>query len=70
MSSTKSRKRKASELNQYIWIVWRDCRIAGHVKAFSEREALIKSKEKFGERVFVERAPWTGVKEVSETTES
>lgn len=58
-------QRERAKLTQYLWIVWRDCRIAGHVKAYSEREALVKSKEKFGDRIFVERAAWNADQESS-----
>jgi hypothetical protein len=46
-------------MNHYVWIVWKDCRLAGYIKAYSEREAVLKSKEKFGERTFVERTIWS-----------
>lgn len=46
-------------MTHYVWMVWKDCRLAGYIKAYSEREALVKSKEKFGDRTFVERAAWT-----------
>lgn len=42
-------------MTHYVWMVWKDCRLAGYIKAYSEREALAKSKEKFGERLFIER---------------
>lgn len=44
-------------MNPYTWIVWKDCRLAGYVVAYSEYEALIKAKDKYGDRLFVERIP-------------
>jgi hypothetical protein len=49
-------------MNQYVWIVWKNCRMAGYIKAYAEREAVIKAKEKFGEYVFVERTTWSDEK--------
>jgi hypothetical protein len=40
---------------EYQWMVWKDCRLVGYVMAYSERDALIKAQNKYGERLFVER---------------
>ena len=42
-------------MNPYTWMVWKDCRLVGYVMAYSERDALIKAQDKYGERLFVER---------------
>ena len=41
----------------YVWSVWKRCRLVGYVKAYSEREALNRAKERFGSEFFVERNP-------------
>lgn len=40
---------------EYNWAVWKNCRLAGYVRAYSEIEALRKAKEKFGDNLFIER---------------
>ena len=40
---------------EYNWAVWKDCRLTGYIKAYSENDALKRAKEKFGENLFIER---------------
>lgn len=44
-------------MSPYTWMVWKDCRLVGYVTAYSERDAWIKAKDKYGDRLFVERYP-------------
>lgn len=46
---------------EYTWAVWKDCRLAGYIQAFSELEALKKASELYGSRVFVERTQYLSV---------
>jgi hypothetical protein len=39
----------------YTWVVMKDCRIAGYVKAHSEWDAMRIAQEQYGDRLFVER---------------
>lgn len=39
----------------YTWVVMKDCRIAGYVKAHSEWDATRIAQERYGDRLFVER---------------
>lgn len=40
---------------EYTWAVWKNCRLAGYVRSYSETEALRKAKEQFGDNLFIER---------------
>lgn len=40
---------------EYTWAVWKDCRLSGYVRAFSEMDALKRAQEKFGQNLFIER---------------
>lgn len=42
-------------MEPYHWVVVKDCRRVGYVLAYSEYEAMIKAKDKYGDRLFVER---------------
>lgn len=42
-------------MKPYTWAVVKDCRRVGYVMAYSEYEAITKAKEKYGDRLFVER---------------
>lgn len=42
-------------MNEYIWSVWKDCRLVGYIKAYSESYAMQQAKEKYGDRIFLER---------------
>jgi len=42
---------------EYTWVVWKNCRLVGYVKSFSELNALEKAKKEFGDSLFIERMP-------------
>jgi hypothetical protein len=42
-------------LENHLWAIWKRCRLAGYVNAYSEWEALKKAEEKFGKEIFVIR---------------
>lgn len=42
-------------MNEYLWAVWKDCRLVGYVKAYSEYSALQKAEKEYGKRIFLER---------------
>jgi hypothetical protein len=49
-----SHKKEISML-EYIWAVWKNCRLVGYIRAFSEWDALSKAKNSYGDYLFVER---------------
>jgi hypothetical protein len=42
-------------MNEYLWAVWKDCRLVGYVKAYSEYSATQKAEKEYGSRFFLER---------------
>jgi hypothetical protein len=42
-----------------MYYVWKRCRLAGYIEAYSDTEALRKARARFGEELFVERAEWS-----------
>lgn len=42
-------------MKPYTWMVVKECRIVGYIKAYSEWDALSAAKRKYGENLFVER---------------
>lgn len=42
-------------MNEYLWIVWKECRLVGYVKAYSEYSAMEKAEKEYGKRIFLER---------------
>jgi hypothetical protein len=42
-------------MNEYLWAVWKECRLVGYVKAYSEHSAIIKAENQYGKRIFLER---------------
>lgn len=64
-------------MQMYSWAVWKNCRIAGYVEAYSEYDAYIKANNKYGCDIFLERSlvsanptDLAGVAVVSETLKS
>ena len=42
-------------MTEYLWAVWRECRLVGYVKAYSEYSAMQKAEKEYGKRIFLER---------------
>lgn len=42
-------------MTEYVWAVWKECRLVGYVKAYSEYSALQKAEKEYGKRIFLER---------------
>lgn len=39
----------------YDWVVWKNCKIAGYIQAYSEWDAMRIAANKYGSNIFVER---------------
>ena len=44
-------------MNEYIWSVWKRCRLVGYVVAHSQWEATKSAEERFGKEIFIVRQP-------------
>ena len=42
-------------MTEYLWAVWKECRLVGYVKAYSEFSAMEKAEKEYGKRIFLER---------------
>lgn len=42
-------------MTEYLWAVWKDCRLVGYVRAYSEYSATTKAEAEYGKRIFLER---------------
>lgn len=42
-------------MNLYTWAVWKECRLVGYVKAYSEYSAIQQAAKEYGSRFFLER---------------
>lgn len=42
-------------MTEYLWAVWKECRLVGYVKAYSEYYAMQKAEKEYGKRIFLER---------------
>lgn len=42
-------------MNEYLWAVWKECRLVGYVKAYSEFSAWERAEKEYGKRIFLER---------------
>jgi len=42
-------------MTEYLWAVWKECRLVGYVRAYSEYSALQKAEKEYGKRIFLER---------------
>lgn len=43
-------------MTEYVWSVWRECRLVGYVKGYSEYSAMQKAEKEYGKLIFLERA--------------
>lgn len=42
-------------MTEYMWAVWKECRLVGYVRAYSEYSAMEKAQKEYGNRIFLER---------------
>lgn len=42
-------------MTEYLWAVWKECRLVGYVKGYSEYSAMQKAEKEYGKRIFLER---------------
>lgn len=45
-------------MTEYLWEVWKNCRMVGYVKAYSEHSAMEKAGKEYGSNFFLLRTHW------------